>query len=573
MFRFKPPAQISGAICDVLCPPTAEEALRLLTNTRRTLLDSPLLPELFGENLATINVFPETGVPFSARINSLVSHATFQRLKCELQLGWISQVFPGALHTRWVHSLGVFNIVRRIYVALISDEFNPIAAVYLQLSDVANALVAALIHDLGQTAFAHAIEEVDTALYKHEEATVDLLDETCHLTAGQPSLWGVIQRDWSSVGISKQRILYICGSRLAGSNYGARDLAVDSLARDLVAGVIDGDRLDYLRRDSLNCGVPYGNSVDIDRLLSSLSVAVENKPQLRLGFDAKGLSAIESLLWARYQMFNAVYWHHTYRGIQALFFAALEGVRFCSLDAPAQHRFFYQYVVLRQSRRIVQSEVLERMNPVECAARFDEVEALTEDRALHFVFVLGNSRSCELVRRLACRNYYKVIFERRVRSYIEAQMPSTRRVPEKLKAGQRTAVAERIGRQFIERINAERNQRKAESMSEMAAFATLDIQSHVPWVLLDFPTRGNTPDQVGFPLEIPNVSRKYGQLSAEVGDNGSIFLAISRFLFESSWVRVYVEPVLHSLITDYLTEDTVAEVIGKEIKGELFTKP
>ena len=78
------------------------------------------------------------------------------------------------------------------------------------------------------------------------------------------------------------------------------------------------DKLDYLSRDAWMCGVPYG-VIDVDRLLSSLTLAPGPGGRLALALHEKGLSALESLLFAKYQMYRNVYWHHAVRSATAMF--------------------------------------------------------------------------------------------------------------------------------------------------------------------------------------------------------------------------------------------------------------
>jgi HD superfamily phosphohydrolase len=86
----------------------------------------------------------------------------------------------------------------------------------------------------------------------------------------------------------------------------------------LVAGSLDVDKLDYLSRDAWMCGVPYG-VVDVDRLLTSLTVAPGRDGRPTLALHEKGLAALESLLFAKYQMYRNVYWHHAVRSATAMF--------------------------------------------------------------------------------------------------------------------------------------------------------------------------------------------------------------------------------------------------------------
>jgi hypothetical protein len=87
----------------------------------------------------------------------------------------------------------------------------------------------------------------------------------------------------------------------------------------LISGSLDLDKLDYLRRDALMCGVSYGD-IDVDRLLNSLVLV--NDPASggpTVGIAEKGLSALESLLFAKYQMYRNVYWHHAIRSATAMY--------------------------------------------------------------------------------------------------------------------------------------------------------------------------------------------------------------------------------------------------------------
>src|SRR5262249_14827396 len=93
----------------------------------------------------------------------------------------------------------------------------------------------------------------------------------------------------------------------------------DSPLQGLISGSIDLDKLDYLRRDAFMCGVAYGE-IDVDRLINALTlVADPDTCAPRVGMVEKGLSALESLLFARYQMYRNVYWHHAVRSATAMY--------------------------------------------------------------------------------------------------------------------------------------------------------------------------------------------------------------------------------------------------------------
>jgi hypothetical protein len=102
----------------------------------------------------------------------------------------------------------------------------------------------------------------------------------------------------------------------------------------LISGSIDLDKLDYLRRDAFMCGVSYGE-IDVDRLINALTIVRDPATDaLSVGIVEKGLSALESLLFAKYQMYRKVYWHHAVRSATAMYKRLVDGaLRAGSLSA------------------------------------------------------------------------------------------------------------------------------------------------------------------------------------------------------------------------------------------------
>ena len=228
---------------------------------------------------------------------AVVDTPEFQRLRRVKQLGFAHLVYPGAVHTRFLHALGVYHLTRRALSRL--DENGELN---LLTPDEREALpviaLAALLHDVGHYAFSHAMEELETGWIPghHEEVAERFLDA--------PS----IQR-------ALKRVHPDAPARIAELIRGESSHPLQGL----VAGSLDLDKIDYLRRDSLFCGVPYGN-VDVDRLLDALTVARHpdgDGPEVAV--TEKGISALESLLFSKYQMFRNVYWHHAVRAATAAF--------------------------------------------------------------------------------------------------------------------------------------------------------------------------------------------------------------------------------------------------------------
>jgi HD superfamily phosphohydrolase len=216
----------------------------------------------------------------------LLDTPSVQRLRYVRQLGHAFLVYPGATHTRFEHGLGAYHLARRALTHLQDAGHRFDAPDALQLR------VAALLHDIGHYPFSHALEEA--GLPGHEG-----LAER-HLA--RRDLATVLERH----ALSPTKLLALI-----------RGQTREPLA-GLICGSVDVDKLDYLSRDAWMCGVPFG-VIDVDRLLSSLTLAPAPGGRLSLALHEKGLAALESLLFARYQMYRNVYWHHAVRAATAMF--------------------------------------------------------------------------------------------------------------------------------------------------------------------------------------------------------------------------------------------------------------
>lgn len=259
------------------------------------LIDVPELIQLeSGRGLVRIPM--EQDVPFTPRVRALVDTAEFQRLRHVTQLGLTSLVYPGATHTRFEHALGVFHNAIRYLLQLGKD---PRLASVLDPKGAELLMAAALLHDLGHWPFCHAIEDMSLPeLESHEAFAAEFL-------APHRELAQVLIQDW---GIQPAEILDVLDP--------TTDKPALRLIRSVLSGPVDIDKMDYLDRDSLHCGVPYGRNFDRQRLMQSL-VLSENADGLAV--TIKGRTAAELMVFARYVMFSEVYWHHTVRAATSMF--------------------------------------------------------------------------------------------------------------------------------------------------------------------------------------------------------------------------------------------------------------
>ena len=263
--------------------------------THHPLIDIPELIRLdAGQGL--IRIPDQQDVPFTPRVRALVDTAEFRRLAQISQLGLVSRIYPGAMHTRFEHALGVFHNALRYLWQLGKDRR------FRDLIDCHSAevlMASALLHDLGHWPFCHPIEDMGLPdLPPHEQFAAQFL-------APGRELAQVLESEWH---IQPEEVLDILVPRTESPRL--------SLLRSILSGPIDIDKMDYLERDSLHCGVPYGRNFDKNRLIQSL---VLNEAGDGLAISYKGKTAAELMVFARYVMFSEVYWHHAVRAATCMF--------------------------------------------------------------------------------------------------------------------------------------------------------------------------------------------------------------------------------------------------------------
>lgn len=221
----------------------------------------------------------------------LLDTPVMQRLRYVRQLGLAFLVYPGATHSRFEHALGAFHLAG---VALrLLEEHGALAGIAAR--DRAIIRAAALLHDVGHYPFSHALEEIGVT--HHEQVARPLLMEG--------TIADVLSRHLGNDAPGD--VFALIAGRSAHPLQG------------LISGSIDLDKIEYLKRDATMCGVPYGE-IDVDRLLNSLVLVERPDGTGRgIGIREKGLSALESLLFAKYQMYRNVYWHHAVRSATAMY--------------------------------------------------------------------------------------------------------------------------------------------------------------------------------------------------------------------------------------------------------------
>lgn len=229
---------------------------------------------------------------FDKLIWDLIQTKEVQRLRRIKQLGGTYMVFHTAEHSRFSHSLGVYEMARKIIRALMY------CGTVLEEEERLLVLSAALLHDLGHGPFSHSFESVFNV--RHELFTERIIMEDTEVNQ-------------------------VLESYQKGFATKVRDVINKTYENPLVINIIssqlDADRLDYLLRDAYFTGAPYGE-IDVERILRTMRV-VNNK----IVYKVSGMHAIEDYLMSRYQMYWQVYLHSTGRSFDLVIQNMLRRVR------------------------------------------------------------------------------------------------------------------------------------------------------------------------------------------------------------------------------------------------------
>ena len=250
----------------------------------------------------------------------VLQHPYVQRLGRIRQLGLSNFVYPGAMHTRFLHSIGAMHLMQE---GILSMKHK---GVTITDSEATGAMVAILLHDIGHGPFSHVLEHTLVEGITHEEISLLMMEQ--------------INLDLSSK--TEQQLWTKRPLDLAIAIF--KDQYPRHFLHQLISSQLDVDRMDYLCRDSFFCGVQEGR-VASERLLKMLNVVDD-----RLVVEYKGIYSVEKFLVARRLMYWQVYLHKTSVAAEQLLIKILtrakeladKGVElFCS---PSLHYFLYHHV-------------------------------------------------------------------------------------------------------------------------------------------------------------------------------------------------------------------------------------
>jgi uncharacterized protein len=250
------------------------------------------------------------GVPLDELAWDLLDTPEFGRLRRIKQLGVSEFVYPGATHTRFIHSVGVFHVARQL-LDVVKREIGSIGEAFDE-TKAEIAVLAALLHDLGHGPFSHTFEGVQEergAAKNHEKWSAEIISSPLG------NIKPILDRKRSGLA---EDIAELLGRKNPKDIYHA-----------IVSSSFDADRLDYLRRDKMMSGTGAG-AIDFDWLLEHVRVRSINldapdgtgdEDSVKVPtfcIDVKALPAAEQFLLARYTLHEQVYFHKTTRCVEKM---------------------------------------------------------------------------------------------------------------------------------------------------------------------------------------------------------------------------------------------------------------
>ncbi len=268
----------------------------------------------------------------------------FQRLRRIHQLGANFQVYPTAEHSRFSHSLGVYEIVRRMV-----NEIESLSTILTEYEKI-TVMLAGLLHDVGHGPFSHAFEHVSE--FDHEEYTAKIILENSEINK-------VLKTVDNNLPHDVVKIIQHTHPR--------------AILNQIVSAQLDADRMDYLLRDSYFTATSYGN-FDLERILRTLRVRKLAYDEEQLVVKYSGIHGVEDYIMARYQMYWQVYFHPVARSYETIFIQLFRRLKDIYQENKAYfHDLKILVPFLRQSKPTIQEHYqLDESGLLYCCALISE---------------------------------------------------------------------------------------------------------------------------------------------------------------------------------------------------------
>ena len=321
----------------------------------------------------------------------------FQRLRNIKQLGFSEYVFPGATHTRFLHSIGVMNIGSKAFDKLFSNELKK--GEFFRLKETFK--LACLLHDVGHAPLSHSTETVMPTLSslkipKNFLTEKDLLSNR-QATHEDYTIKAIADSDFSEsfkmiekqFGVSRKHVAeLIQGSTNDPDYFTVNNKNYFLILHQLVSSEMDCDRMDYLLRDSYFCGVSYGH-YDLDWLIDNLE-ACDIDNSIYLGISERAVVTFDDFLLSRYHMFVMVYFHYRSVCLEQLlykYFATSPGEYSipAEINEYVKHDDHFLMSIMRESKNKYAQQIVKNEIPKKIFESFNNIQLIKLGRIQEYL--------------------------------------------------------------------------------------------------------------------------------------------------------------------------------------------
>lgn len=330
----------------------------------------------------------------------ILEHPFFQRLRNIKQLGFSEYVFPGATHTRYLHSIGVMNVSTLVFNNLFKDQ-NSVDIRRLKES----LRLGCLLHDIGHAPLSHSTESVMpnvSALNlpkqfqkadrqaSHEDYTIKSITDS--------SFTNSFKSVTKEFGIDPKAIAeLVIGETKDPSYFTVNGINYFPLLHQLVSSEMDCDRMDYLLRDSYFCGVSYGK-FDLDWIIDNLKICQEGNLAY-LGISERAISTFDDFLLSRFHMFMMVYFHYRAVCLEQMLMRYFNSSHNeyqipADIEEYLEHDDAYLMRVLRKSNNIWAQRIIQNNIPKKILETFGDVHL----KQMHNLEAYLNSQNIDYIK-------------------------------------------------------------------------------------------------------------------------------------------------------------------------------
>jgi HD superfamily phosphohydrolase len=327
----------------------------------------------------------------------IITHNFFKRLRNIKQLGFSEYIFPGATHTRYIHSIGVMDIGRRAFEKLFKKYEG--TADYYRLKETFK--LGCLLHDIGHAPLSHSTESVMPLLSELEIPKEFLTDqEQQHdrqATHEDYTIKAIADSSFAEsfhaienkFGVQRKNVADLIIGRTNDPGYFTIDgINYFGVLSQLVSSELDCDRMDYLLRDSYFCGVSYGN-YDLDWMIDNLDTCIIDD-HAYLGISERAVITFDDFLLSRYHMFVMVYFHYRAVCLEQLLLKYFRGGNDeytipADIEEYIEHDDHLLMKVLRNSKNRYAQDVVNNVIPKKIYESFNKAQMVNLEKIQQFL--------------------------------------------------------------------------------------------------------------------------------------------------------------------------------------------